>query len=86
MCIKTYRKYENIECEEYCDFPSMHLMPIYNPHDFLPPKLSKFEDIEINIPNNYDKILTRLYGNYMELPPEDKRYRPAPEKLDFGKY
>ncbi|AMD17761.1 hypothetical protein TL18_06860 [Methanobrevibacter sp. YE315] len=85
-CIKTYRKYENIECNEYCDFPSMHFMPIYESKDFLPPKKAKFEDIEVNIPNDYDKILTRLYNDYMELPPEEKRFRPAPEKIDFGKY
>lgn len=85
-CVKTYRKYEDIECEEYCDFPSLMHMPIYNKNDFLPPKKVKFEDIEVNVPNDYDKILTRLYGNYMELPPEDKRFRPAPEKIDFGEY
>ena len=85
-CIKAYRKYENEECKEYCDFPSMHLMPIYEKKDFFPEKKAKFEDIEVNIPNNYDKVLTRLYGNYMELPPEDKRFRNAPEKIDFGKY
>ncbi|WP_298500623.1 phosphorylcholine transferase LicD [uncultured Methanobrevibacter sp.] len=85
-CIKTYRKYENINCNEVCDFPSLMHMPIYNKKDFLPLKKCKFENIEINVPNNYDKILTRLYGNYMELPPKNKRFRPAPEKLDFGKY
>ena len=85
-CIKTYRKYENIECKQYCDFPSMHLMPIYEKEDFLPVKKVKFEDIEVNVPNKYDKILTRLYGDYMQLPPEDKRFRPAPEKIDFGEY
>ena len=85
-CVKTYRKYEDIECDEVCDFPSLAFMPIYDKQDFLHPKKLKFEDIEVNVPNNYDKILTRLYGDYMELPPEDKRFRPAPEKLDFGKY
>ncbi|MBE6487000.1 MAG: LicD family protein [Methanosphaera stadtmanae] len=85
-CIESYEKYENIDCGEYCDFPSMHFMPIYNKNDFLPLKKAKFEDLTVNIPNNYDKILTRLYGNYIELPPEDKRFRPAPEKIDFGKY
>ena len=85
-CVKTYRKYENTECKEVCDFPSIMFMPIYDKNDFLPPKKKKFEDIEVNVPNKYDKILTQLYGNYMELPPEDKRFRPAPEKLDFGKY
>lgn len=85
-CVKTYRKYENIETEEVCDFPSLMFMPIYEKKDFLPPKKIKFENMSVNVPNNYDKILTRLYGNYMELPPEDKRFRPYPEKIDFGKY
>lgn len=85
-CVKTYRKYENIECKEVCDFPSVMFMPIYDKNDILPPKIMEFEDIKVTVPNNYDKILTRLYGNYMELPPEDKRFRPAPEKIDFGKY
>ena len=85
-CVKAYTKYQNIECEQYCDFPSVHFMPIYEKKDFFPMKKVKFEDIYVNVPNDYDKILTRLYGNYMELPPEDKRFRPAPEKLDFGEY
>jgi len=33
----------------------------------------KFEDITANAPCNYDLYLRQLYGNYMELPPEDKR-------------
>lgn len=85
-CVKTYRKYENDNCELYCDFPSLHMMPIYDPNDFLPIKKSRFEDITINIPKNYDKILTRLYGNYMELPPEEKRFREAHYNVDFGEY
>ncbi|MCC9261040.1 MAG: hypothetical protein K8V75_01535 [Methanobrevibacter woesei] len=42
--------------------------------------------MEANIPNNSDKILTQIYGDYMQMPPEDKRYNHAPEKLDFGPY
>jgi lipopolysaccharide cholinephosphotransferase len=34
-----------------------------------------FEDVEVNIPRNYEGFLTRLYGDYMALPPEDKRNR-----------
>ncbi len=85
-CVKTYRKYENIECDEVCDFPSLANMPIYDKKDFLYPKKVMFEDIEVNVPNDYDKILTRLYGDYMKLPPKEKQFRPAPEKIDFGKY
>ena len=85
-CVKTYRKYEDIECDEVCDFPSLMFMPIYDKKDFLYPKKVMFEDIEVNVPNNYDKILTRLYGDYMELPPKEKQFRPAPKKIDFGEY
>ncbi len=32
-----------------------------------------FENIKAMISNNYDDILKTTFGNYMELPPEDKR-------------
>lgn len=32
-----------------------------------------FEDTTVLIPRDYDAYLTLLYGNYMQLPPEDKR-------------
>ena len=32
-----------------------------------------FENIEVYIPSEYDKILTRIFGDYMQLPPENKR-------------
>lgn len=85
-CIKTYKKYKDDESDEVCDFPALVLLPIYKRNDWLPAKKAKFEDIEVNVPNNPDEILTIIYGDYMKLPPEDKRFRPAPEKIDFGKY
>ncbi len=33
----------------------------------------QFEDIEVIGVDNYDAWLTQLYGDYMKLPPEDKR-------------
>ena len=32
-----------------------------------------FEGIEVILPEKYDEYLTWIYGNYMELPPEEKR-------------
>lgn len=37
------------------------------------PALHKFEDIEMFCPEKYDLYLTKLYGNYMQLPPVEKR-------------
>lgn len=33
----------------------------------------KYEDMVICAPKEYDKILRQLYGDYMQLPPEEKR-------------
>lgn len=43
-----------------------------------------FEDITIQVPNQADTILRQYYGDYMQLPPEDKRKNHCPEVLDFG--
>ncbi len=32
-----------------------------------------FEDTTIFVPNGYHECLTKLFGNYMQLPPEEKR-------------
>lgn len=36
-------------------------------------ELHPFEDFEILIPKDYDTILTRIYGDYMQVPPPEKR-------------
>lgn len=51
---------------------------------FFPPKEAKFEGYDALIPNREDLYLKRLYGNYMEIPPVEKRERHFYVKLDFG--
>jgi lipopolysaccharide cholinephosphotransferase len=85
-CVKSFSKYQYEDCEEVCDFPSENMMQMSFKNDWLPLKRGKFEDIEVNIPNNYDKILRMDFNEYMELPPEESRYNPAPEEIDFGEY
>ena len=38
--------------------------------EFIP---AVFDGLEIQIPREYDDLLTRMYGNYMQLPPPEKR-------------
>ena len=43
-----------------------------------------FEDIMVSIPKNYDQMLKQIYGDYMKLPPVEKRNNHPPKILDFG--
>ena len=85
-CVDSFSKYQHEDCDEVCDFPSENMMQMSFKTDWLPLKRAKFEDIEANIPNNYDKILRMDFNEYMELPPEESRFNPAPEEIDFGEY
>lgn len=43
-----------------------------------------FESLSVMAPHDCDPFLRAEYGNYMELPPEDKRRTHTPLVLDFG--
>lgn len=46
----------------------------------------QFENRNYSVIKEYDKFLTKLYGNYMKLPPIEKRHTHEFLKLDFGEY
>lgn len=52
--------------------------------DVLPPQPVSFEGEPFLAPRDIDAYLTMMYGDYMTLPPEDKRKTHSPEVLDFG--
>jgi lipopolysaccharide cholinephosphotransferase len=52
--------------------------------DIFPLQKIEFEGIKINLPNKIHEWLERIYGDYMKLPPEDKRHNHPPFLLDFG--
>ena len=44
-----------------------------------------FEGVTFPGPKEYDKFLTAMYGDYMQLPPEDQREnRHQIVQIDFG--
>ena len=43
-----------------------------------------FEDMQVPMIKNYDEVMTKLYGDYMSIPPIEKRWNAAPLVLDFG--
>lgn len=87
-CLKFLDKFKNNDSE--CVFDIMataeEYPQIFHKSSFYPPKKVKFEDIEVNVPNNYDELLVSLYGDYMQLPPKEKRYNHPIDNLDFGEY
>lgn len=73
-------KYNDIETTHSADLAHMHYKnyddyskTIFKNKDLDDLIEGKFENQLFPIPKNYDKILTTLYGNYMELPKESDR-------------
>ncbi len=49
------------------------LAEIVDKKDLFPVLKKKFCGVEFNVPKNYHEYLTQLYGDYMQLPSENKR-------------
>lgn len=45
----------------------------YLPKDLFEFELMEFEGIEFRVPKKYDEVLKMCYGDYMKLPPKEKR-------------
>lgn len=45
-----------------------------------------FEGIKVFLPHDFDALLRRGYGDYLELPPMEERKNHYPSSLDFGPY
>ena len=51
--------------------------------DLLPVEKAPFENIVVSVPRNCDKVLKTNYGDYMKLPPVEKRVGHLPYRLKF---
>lgn len=54
--------------------------------DIFPLQELGFENISLPAPNNPDRVLTSLYGDYLELPPVAQRFGHKPRSIDFGQW
>ena len=83
--LKAARQYETEdEPKEYAQFGDMSVKPEYDRAETLfPAKTVPFEDMEVRIPADADTYLTNLYGDYMKIPPAEKRYNHFPAVLKF---
>lgn len=84
MRLKLVQKYNSIETKQSftSDYPREHLMNVW----FNSPADYKFETEKFQGFREVDKYLKNLYGNYMEIPPVDKRKTHTIEEVDFGNY
>lgn len=58
----------------------------YSWDDLKPFQMLPFENLEIPFSASLDSELRLLYGDYMQLPPQEKRKNHYPARLDFGPY
>ncbi len=72
---KIIQYYKNKPCKYVRSYSSTYSLEraIFKKEWLGKGKLVKFEDIEAYVPENYDMWLKTIYGDYMKLPPKEKR-------------
>lgn len=83
--LKNATKYNRVKTSSISTFwfttPSMCIIKY---SDLFPLVSKKFEYLTVNVPQKNHEYLCQMYGNYMELPPIEKRTNHVPSILDFG--
>jgi lipopolysaccharide cholinephosphotransferase len=84
-----YKKLDQF-VQKYNDFNTGYLKSsgidnseIFQVSDFAGTKDVKFESIIAAVPIENHRILTYRYGDYMKIPPVEKRYNHRPVKIEF---
>jgi len=75
FCEKKMSRYKFSECnyvKELCAGPK-YMKNVYKKEIFDSCVYKKFENVELPLPKGYDEYLKTAFGNYMEMPPENKR-------------
>ncbi len=83
--VKTASKYNSEKTQYITCFDDQYaLKHKYTVEDIFPLREVEFEHFKIKVPKQSEKILTLTYGDYMTLPPVEKRRNHCPSILDFG--
>jgi len=84
-CYEACVQYENTTTQKVAFLTDTKPgMDVFSMTELFPPRYLEFEGILLPFPNQLEVLLTRLYGDYMQLPPEKERRNHFPELLDFG--
>lgn len=84
---RAARRFENTPTRRVTDYTDKQpLLWAVERDELFPPRYLPFEDIQIPAPCQVDSVLTRGYGAYMLLPPEEKRKTHMPYLVDLGPY
>ncbi len=87
-CLDACTRYNELETCSRLNYPC-DTSPFFNIHktdEIYPLQKLKFEDVMLNFPRDLHSHLTMIYGDYMQLPPVEKRKNHYPYKLDLGSY
>lgn len=72
--VKMLKKYPYDNSDFVLVLPSEYGDRELVPRDYYEPgRKCQFEDLEVMIPSKAELILTKLYGDYMQFPPEEER-------------
>lgn len=84
-CEKICRRYEGQETKRMAFYPDTN--PFWNVVEkaaLSPGVKMEFEGLPLTFPRTEHDILTYMYGEYMQMPPADKRKTHYPYILDLG--
>lgn len=83
-CKNISGKYNDTDTGHYAYFCDTDKFSNYfTKEDLFPVRKEKFEGIDMCFPNNLEKSLTNMFGDYMQLPPPEKRKNHFPYDLKF---
>lgn len=84
-CLDISTRYNYLENTKRLDFlcATTAYDNIHEIADIYPMKKIDFNGIPLNFPHNIEKQLTMVFGDFMQLPPVEKRKNHYPYKLKF---